>query len=214
MEGKETELAKAALDDQLETMERLLAQGVSAEAKDENGNPALALAAEGGHLDALKLLHKHGANLDAADSIGGTALMNAVINGRADCAETLLEWGADKDAVDSDGWTALHCAAKYGRLECARLLVAARADRAKKNSDGDTALELAWEEDKHKREVVKVMEQADANVSCGTADSQPGVEDKVTEATRPKKRRVASRTSSVKGACVSPCVVRLCTLRR
>ena len=195
-------------------MERLIAEGVSADAKNGYGAPALLLAATGGHLDALKLLHKHGANLDAADSIGGTALMNAVINGRADCAETLLEWGADKDAVDSDGETALHCAARMGQLECARLLVAARADRAKKNSDGDTALELAWEEDKHKREVVKVMEQADADVSCGTTDSQPGVEDKVTEATRPKKRRVASRTSSVKGACVSPCVVRLCTLRR
>ena len=74
----------------------------------------------------------------------------------------------------------------------------ARADRAKKNKDGKTALELARE--KGKAEVAALLEQADADVS----DSTPLV----------KKRRVASRTSSVKGACVSPCVVWLCTLRR
>ena len=29
-----------------------------------------------------------------------------------------------------------------------------------------------------------------------------------------KKRRVASKTSCIKGACVPPCVVRRCTMRR
>ena len=145
MEGKETELAKAALDDQLETMERLLAQGVSAEAKDENGDPAPVLAAMKGHLDALKLLRRHGANLDATDpSTGSTALTVAAGNGKADCAEALLEWGADKDAAGKyDGNTALHFAAMMGQLECARLLVRARADRAEKNKQGHTALDLA-----------------------------------------------------------------------
>ena len=66
------------------------------------------------------------------------------------------------------------------------------------SNSGTTALEVARQEGK--AEVAALLEQADADVS----DSTPLV----------KKRRVASRTSSVKGACVSPCVVRLCTLRR
>ena len=103
----QTELAEAARNNELQTMERLIAEGVSADAKDRYGRPALARAAEGGHLDALKLLRRHGANLDATDStFGWTALIWAVHNGKADCAEALLEWGADKDAADDKGWTA------------------------------------------------------------------------------------------------------------
>ena len=56
MEAKETELAQAAENNELQTMERLIADGVSADAKDERGNPALGVAATYGRLDALKLL--------------------------------------------------------------------------------------------------------------------------------------------------------------
>ena len=106
--SKEAELAQAAQRNELQTMERLIAEGVSADAKDGDGYPALVLAAMEGHLDALKLLRRHGANLEATAWGGRTALMRAAIYGKADCAEALLEWGADKDAADSKGWAALH----------------------------------------------------------------------------------------------------------
>ena len=54
--AKQAELAKAAEYGGLQTMERLIAEGVSADAKDGDGYPALCQAAKGGHLDALKLL--------------------------------------------------------------------------------------------------------------------------------------------------------------
>ena len=60
MEAKEIELAAAAKNNELQTIERLIAEGVSADAK-ENGYHALALAAQRGHLDMVKLLHRHGA---------------------------------------------------------------------------------------------------------------------------------------------------------
>lgn len=149
--AKETELAQAAKNNELQTMEGLLAEGISADAKDEVGRPALWNAADEGHLDALKLLRRHGANLDAT-FCGNTALMCAACTGKADCAEALLEWGADKDAADNVGNTALHFAARDGHLECARLLVRANADRAKKSTTesfgvppGSTALEVARE---------------------------------------------------------------------
>eukprot|EP01045_Picozoa_sp_COSAG04_P017749 COSAG04_NODE_1592_length_6214_cov_4.841047_4_plen_180_part_00 len=117
MSGKATELAQAAWKNDLQTMERLIAEGVSADAKNEYGDPALALAAGGGHLDALKLLRRHGAKVDATDTNGRTALTWAARTGKADCAEALLEWGADKDAADKYGGTALHFAALEGHLD-------------------------------------------------------------------------------------------------
>ena len=160
----------AAKKNKLQTMERLLAEGASADAKRVLPGeycPALVLAAMDGHLDALKLLHKHGANLEATNSDGETALMWAAQNDHADCAEALLEWGADKDAGDSVGETALHRAAQYGLLEIARLLVRAGADRTL----GDpTALELARQVGHMKAaEVAALLERADADVS----DSAP-----------------------------------------
>ena len=77
MSAKETELAVAAESNQLQTMERLIAEGVSADAKDGDGYPAAYNAVCEGHLDALKLLRRHGANLDATNSAGSTALMDA-----------------------------------------------------------------------------------------------------------------------------------------
>eukprot|EP01045_Picozoa_sp_COSAG04_P020320 COSAG04_NODE_2068_length_4871_cov_2.073973_3_plen_52_part_01 len=52
MSAKEIALAAAAAKNQLQTMERLIAEGVSADAKDELGIPALLWAANKGHLDA------------------------------------------------------------------------------------------------------------------------------------------------------------------
>ena len=172
MSAKEAELAQAAMRNELQTMERLIAEGVSADAKDERETPALVLAARGGHLDALKLLRRHGANLEATHptcgmyggrerSKGYTALMAAANYDKADCAEALLEWGADKDAADDDGMTALHIAA-YGGLEIARLLVEAQVDRAKKNKKGQTALDCARQGGR--AEVAALLEQADADV--------------------------------------------------
>ena len=81
-------LAKAAYNNELQTMERLLAEDVSADVKDGDGRPALWLAAQGGHLDALELLRRHGANLEATGPGGSTALMKAVCMGNADCTKT------------------------------------------------------------------------------------------------------------------------------
>ena len=48
-------------------LQRLLEEGVSADARDESGYPALCRAAEKGHLDILKLLQAKGACLEARD---------------------------------------------------------------------------------------------------------------------------------------------------
>jgi len=169
MPTKETELASAAYENRLETMERLLAEGVSADAKDEHsGYPALLRAAEAGHLDALELLRRHGhgllhRQLEATGPDGSTALIFAATWGNVDCTEALLEWGADKDAATNKGNTALHQAARFGELQCVRLLVRVGADRAKRNQQGKTALEVARQ--MGCTGVAALLEQADADVS-------------------------------------------------
>ena len=136
-------------NNELRTMERMLAEGESPDSKTSGNKPGegawpwLVVVARIGHLDALKLLLRYGAELDQTNSLGVTALMAAAGNGKASCAEALLDWGADKDAVDSEGSTALHWAAAAGSLECARLLVHAAADGTKRNEMGKTALDTA-----------------------------------------------------------------------
>ena len=114
-------------------MERLIAEGVSADAKDgEFGSPALVKAAQGGHLDALKLLRRHGANLDAKDWTGSTALMGAARYGHAAVAAQLVEAGADATLRATggphegkgiyEGKTALEIAEAKGEAEVAALL--------------------------------------------------------------------------------------------
>lgn len=167
------ELAKAAGMNDLQAMERLIAEGASPDAKDEQGVQALVLAAGRGHEDALKLLHRHGANLNATDPKGGTALMEAAWYGKADCAEFLLDKGAEKDAADERGDTALHYAAMNGQLECARLLVRARADQAKKNNNGNTALEVARQ--RGHAEIAALLEHPDE--AAKLAEEKAGQED-------------------------------------
>ena len=150
------EEAQAALDEQLweaakagdvVAIERLAAEGASADAKDEHGNPAVFVAAKGGHTAAVDALLQLGADPDATNPNGGAALMYAALSGHADAVAALLQGGAAVDAVDSYGVTALMAAAFCGDVECARLLVEAGADTRLQGTGGGwerkTALELA-----------------------------------------------------------------------
>ena len=141
--------SKAAGNGELSTMERLLAAGVSADAKDELGVPVLHWAVCAEHPDAVRLLQRHGANLDATDADGKTALMSAVIYGKTASAEVLLECGADGGAADDDDNTALHFAACHDRLDVARLLARAGGPASGKNRSGKTALDIALERSHH-----------------------------------------------------------------
>ena len=162
MSAKETELAQAARGNQLQTMERLIAEGVSADAKNEHGTPVLVLAAEGGHLDALKLLRRHGANLDATDSGGETALMEVALSGKADCAGALLEWGADKDAADTSyGNTALHAAAGQPKAKAVHVVVAPGAEFVAAGLGERRTTEFAGEQDERVLEHAALLEVLD-----------------------------------------------------
>lgn len=90
------------------SIETLLDHGISINAVDKAGTPALVLVSECSDPPKATLLFlAHGANVNARDRDGRTALMWAVAKGQLDTARVLLAHGADKSARDSKGRTAL-----------------------------------------------------------------------------------------------------------
>ena len=74
-------------------LQRLLEEGVSANAKD-GSNPAIVLAAKNGHVEIVKLLQQKGANPEAADGEKDTALLASALHQKKDSVALLLGLGA------------------------------------------------------------------------------------------------------------------------
>lgn len=78
-----------------ETLEKLLAKGVPADAtNDLMGRTPLIVAAMSGHVPLVRILLARGANVNATDMEGWTALRYARGFGYTDIAELLAEAGA------------------------------------------------------------------------------------------------------------------------
>eukprot|EP00118_Oscarella_pearsei_P010571 m.65821 g.65821 ORF g.65821 m.65821 type:complete len:148 (+) comp35331_c0_seq1:127-570(+) len=75
------------------------------EAKNENGNGALALAACYGQVEAVKYLHSRGFDLNKTGEKKCTALHFAAEAGEVDVADYLLSQGVNFDVQDEDGDT-------------------------------------------------------------------------------------------------------------
>jgi ankyrin repeat protein len=76
-EGDHTELMRAALDRDIDSVKALSASGAEVDAKDNKRRTVLMFAVINMHADTAKQLLEHGANAHAAANDGGTALMLA-----------------------------------------------------------------------------------------------------------------------------------------
>ena len=151
------QLVEAARKGDVAAIERLVSEGVSPDAKNENGGPAVVEAAFLGHTAAVEALLRLGADPDAPSqdgmrADGAPALRAATVNGHAGAVAALLQGGAAVDVAydtgDDDGFTALMQAAQSGQAECARLLLRAGADASLRHAGGETALDVAEKEGK------------------------------------------------------------------
>lgn len=98
-------------------VELLLKKGLSANQKDENGVPILALASarkDSEGLKIVKLLLDKGADINAADKKGQTALFYAAKQGMADVVSHLLNHGINYYASDERGDIARNLAHNEG----------------------------------------------------------------------------------------------------
>ena len=133
-----TALHQAVRQDEVQAVERLLAQGADVNATDEYGRTPLHLADDP---KIAEMLLAKGASLNAPDNTGNTPLHIAAVYGNVEVMKLLIVKGAEVNArAPVSGWTPLHSAALQGQLEAAKVLLAAGADPNAKASLGDTPL--------------------------------------------------------------------------
>ena len=101
------ELMDAVGEDDVETVRRLLAEGVHPDAAEESGElAAIHSAAMKDTADVLTLLLEAGATADLQDEDGNTALHLAAAGLHVECMHALLNAGADPSVRADDGTTA------------------------------------------------------------------------------------------------------------
>ena len=140
MDTPEEQLVKAAERGQVEEVERLIAQGVSVEARDRYKCTPMHRAAQNGCDDACRLLLKEGASVKAKNNVGWTPLHWAALKGHRALCELLIENNALIDVKANDGETPLHCAIQTGKEAVCRLLILNKASLETKDHNGNTAL--------------------------------------------------------------------------
>jgi len=94
---------------------RFLSEGVSVNARGEQGERALHYAVYGKQESMVKLLLAKGADVDVKNDNGRTPLHAAAWKGYVDIARALIAGGANVNAKDNKGMRPLDSAAEQGR---------------------------------------------------------------------------------------------------
>ena len=136
----------AARDADVETLRRLLAEGVSPNATltiAETPLHRLCLRDGGDRAACFELLRDAGANLEAIDFLGNRPLHCAVWRGNAGLLSLLVQSGVNVDATNTENSTALHVAARRGATDCVEVLLAAGATPNLLEENGRTPFGVA-----------------------------------------------------------------------
>lgn len=145
-----------------DTALKLVENGASPHAVNEEGTPLILLAARKGLTDVVDAMLKKGADANAADDRGQNALIVASYKGYAEMAASLLSHGADPNLAPCTDDMPLYLAASYEQTAIVRHLLTHGAAVDVKTSYGTTALSRASFEGQD--EIVQMLLEKGANV--------------------------------------------------
>jgi hypothetical protein len=143
MVGPNNPFVKAVNEDDLQTVQALIADTDVNVRDADTDKTALDHAVENGNREMVQLLLSHGANVNAVDEFGRTALMRLGEDSTSDLVWDLIGAGARVNQKDENGETALMAAAYRNNSNLVKELLEAGADVNTANDDGATALIIA-----------------------------------------------------------------------
>lgn len=138
-----TQLLRAAANNDDEQVRDLLARGADIETRDDLGRTPLVAATKARASAAAHALIDAGADVNAKDDLQDSAYLYAGAEGIDDILELTLTHGADVRSVNRYGGTALIPASEHGHISTVRRLIAAGVDVNHINTPKWTALHEA-----------------------------------------------------------------------
>jgi ankyrin repeat protein len=175
-----SEIADAAMQQNIDGLERLLNEGADINEPQADGATALHWAVQWDDLATAELLLDRGANPAVSNRAGATPLRLAAINGNAAMLSLLLAAGVDVNAsLSTTGDTALMMAARTGKPDAVRVLLDVGADvNAVETWGGTTA--LMWAATEGHAEATSMLIKAGAVIDAASyflpADTARGFE--------------------------------------
>ena len=142
MESLDQQMLNAAIQSDLDTVKKLVAQGADINYTDKWGNTAIFSAAWNGDIKALDLFYDLGATLDLGEA---NLLCNAAFNAQVESVKWLIQKGEDANYTLTTGENALHYTISqtnkmHERTEIVKILVNSGTEVNKKTIPGKPTL--------------------------------------------------------------------------
>ncbi len=166
-------LHAAAGRNDVQVIQRLLAEGAPIDARDGSGATALLVATHANQVEAARALIEAGADVNAKDGINDSPYLYAGARGHLAILKMTLSHGADLKSTNRYGGTALIPAAERGHVETVRTLIEAGVVVDHVNRLGWTALLEAiilGDGGERHQQIVALLVKAGANVNLADKD--------------------------------------------